>query len=63
MSHLAKKFKQQGESEEEQEKEYEVEAILGRRTNKKGKFRYEVKWKHYSSKHNTWFKLFVYKKK
>uniref|UniRef100_A0A0N4ZV43 Chromo domain-containing protein n=1 Tax=Parastrongyloides trichosuri TaxID=131310 RepID=A0A0N4ZV43_PARTI len=38
----------------EGEKEYDVEDIVGRRIDRKGKVMYEIKWKGYSSSENTW---------
>lgn len=40
-------------SEDDSEKEYQVEAILDKRTRGK-KTQYLLKWKGYSSKHNSW---------
>ena len=47
-----KKEIEEEEEDEDNENEYEVEAIVGH-TSRRGEMRYVVKWKGYSSRHNT----------
>ena len=45
----------ENDDEAEEDKEYEVERVLGRRANPKGKgFEYKIRWRGYSPKNDTW---------
>ncbi|KAG5678650.1 hypothetical protein PVAND_008306 [Polypedilum vanderplanki] len=51
------KFGKKGKSISERirsNKQYEVEAVVGKRITIEGKIEYLLKWKNYSNKSNTW---------